>query len=372
MKVGIIAPPWLPVPPKRYGGTESVIDRVARGLVSAGHDVLLAAAAGSTCPVPMVDGLRPPDPVRMGHAVVEVPYVLAAYDAMAAVDVIHDHTTVGPLCARPRMGTPVVTTNHGPFDHELGPIYAEMSRRRVSVVAISAHQASTAVNVRIAAVIHHGIDVGAVPVGDGSGGYACFLGRMAPTKGVREAALAARQAGVPLRIAAKMREPLERQYFEDAVRPLLGGDIEYLGELGPAEKYDLLGAAIALVNPVQWPEPFGLVMIESLACGTPVVAMPCGSVPEIVTDGVTGLLRGDVPGLAEALADVSALDRRACRTAAESSFSTERMVADHLRLYAELLQGDPAVLPPRVIRSQVRPVTGELSALSGRGGAGAG
>jgi glycosyltransferase involved in cell wall biosynthesis len=236
----------------------------------------------------------------------------------------------------------VVTTNHGPFDETLEPIYAEMSHRGVAIVAISAHQASTAPDVRIAAVIHHGIDVADVPVGSGEGGYACFLGRMVPDKGVREAVLAARAADMPLRIAAKMREPAEEEYFEEEVRPLLGGDISYIGELDHDDKYGLLGNAVALLNPLQWPEPFGLVMIEALACGTPIVACPNGSVPEIVRDGITGFLRDDTSALAEALHQVATLSRAACRESAASSFSTARMVADHIQLYEQLLSGRAA------------------------------
>jgi glycosyltransferase involved in cell wall biosynthesis len=337
MKIGLIAPPWLPVPPGQYGGTESVIDRVARGLARAGHEVLLAAPDGSSCPVPQVAGLGTADPDRIGQVVIEIPYALAAYEALRGVDIVHDHTVAGPLCARVPDGVPLVTTNHGPFDENLGPIYAEMSRRGVAVVAISTHQASTAPDVRIAAVIHHGIDVADVPMGDGGGGYACFLGRMVPDKGVREAVLAARAAEMPLRIAAKMREPEEEQYFEEVVQPLLGGNIEYIGELDHEDKYELLGNAVALLNPLQWPEPFGLVMIEALACGTPVVASSDGSVPEIVTDGVTGFIREDTTSVAEALRQVTTLSRAACREAAETSFSTSRMVADHVKLYEQLL-----------------------------------
>src|SRR4029453_13222726 len=172
----------------------------------------------------------------------------------------------------------------------------------------------------IAAVIHHGIDVDDIPVGNGDGGYACTLGRMTPSKGIREAILVAREAQVPLRIAAKMREPLERQYFDECVRPLLGGEIEYLGELNSAEKYQLLGGAFALLNPIQWPEPFGLVMIEALACGTPVVATPCGSAPEIVADGETGFVRSELSSLAAALNHARELDRNRCRETAVSCF----------------------------------------------------
>jgi glycosyltransferase involved in cell wall biosynthesis len=339
--IGLIAPPWLPVPPVRYGGIELVIDGLARGLMAAGHEVLLAAPAGSTCPVQQIPGLPPRDSARMGCTVVEIPFVFSAYEAMTEVEVIHDHTVAGPLCARPRRETPVVTTNHGPFNADLNPIYSEMSCRGVGTIAISHHQASTAQNVKIAAVIHHGIDVDDIPVGTGDGGYACTLGRMTPSKGIREAILVAREAEVPLRIAAKMREPLERQYFDECVRPLLGGDIEYLGELNAAEKYQLLGGAFALLNPIQWAEPFGLVMIEALACGTPVVATYRASAPEIVTDGDTGFLRFELSELAQALTRVPALDRKRCRDAALTGFSTSRMVAEHLQLYRRLLKGGP-------------------------------
>ena len=162
---------------------------------------------------------------------------------------------------------------------------------------------------------------------------------MTPAKGIREAILIAREAGVPLRIAAKMREPLERQYFDECVRPLLGGDVEYLGELNAKEKYQLLGGAFALLNPIQWPEPFGLVMIEALACGTPVIATGCGSAPEIIDDGDTGFVRTEMSALADVLLHRAGdLDRNKCREKAVSCYSTERMVAEHVQLYCQLQQ----------------------------------
>jgi glycosyltransferase involved in cell wall biosynthesis len=339
MRIGLIAPPWVPVPPPAYGGTEAVIDRLARGLVRAGHEVLLAAAANSTCPVPRVAGTDEAGlgaPV-CGESVTELRHVVLSYAAMHAVDVVHDHTLLGPLCRAEHLQAPVVTTHHGPFDATFTPIFRAM--RGVAVVAISHHQASTAVGVPIAGVIHHGIDVEAVPVGRGDAGHAGFLGRMSPDKGVREAVLIAREAGVPLRIAAKLREPAEREYFEAEVRPLLSSDVEYVGELGCADKLELLGGSFALLNPIQWHEPFGLVMIEALATGTPVVGTPLGAAPEIVDDGVTGHLRTGRRPLAQALLRAATLDRSACRAAAVERFSTERMVADHVRLYTEVVAG---------------------------------
>jgi glycosyltransferase involved in cell wall biosynthesis len=345
MRIGLIAPPGIPVPPPAYGGTESIVDRLARGLVRAGHEVLLAAAANSTCPVPRVAGT---DEAAEGgpvcaDSVGELLHVIRSYAAMTDVDIVHDHTLTGPLYRNPAVGRPVVTTAHGPFDATLGSIYRAMSG--VAILAISHHQAATAGGIPLAGVIHHGLDVESVPVGRGNGGYASFLGRMCPDKGPREAALIARAAGVPLRMAAKLREPAEREYFDAEVRPLLCSDVEFLGELTCAEKLELLGGSFALVNPIRWPEPFGLVMIEALATGTPVVATPVATAPEIVDDGVTGFLRAGTHPLAAALLEAPRLDRAACRAVAAGRFSSRRMVAEHVRLYQELLAG-PGSAPP--------------------------
>jgi glycosyltransferase involved in cell wall biosynthesis len=269
MRIGLIAPPGIPVPPPAYGGTEAVVDRLARGLVRAGHQVLLAAAANSSCPVPRVQGSDEADAAApvCADTITELRHLVRGYAAMVDVDVVHDHTLTGPFYRHAPARTPVVTTAHGPFDEPLGPIYRAM--RGVTVVAISHHQAATAGDLPVGAVIHHGLDMSSVPVGRGGGGYASFLGRMSPEKGPREAALIARAAGVPLRMAAKLREPAEREYFDAEVKPLLCSDVEFLGELGYAEKLELLGGSFALVNPIQWAEPFGLVMVEALATGTP-------------------------------------------------------------------------------------------------------
>lgn len=334
LRIGLIAPPWLPVPPTSYGGTENVIDDLARGLVADGHDVVLYATGDSTCPVTRRWTYRAAQSSRLGEAVVELRHLVDAYDTLTDFDVIHDHTILGPVLAggTSARATPVVTTCHGPFDDDLLPIYRRVARR-VPVIAISHHHASTASGVPIAAVIHHGVDPARFPVGRGDGDYVAFLGRMAPGKGVDVAARAAKAAGVPLKIAAKMREKAECDYFEHRVRPLLGPGVEYLGEIGGTEKLELLGAARALLNPIRWNEPFGMVMIESLACGTPVVATPRGSVPEIVDDATTGHVVSSEHGLTCALQRLDELDRAACRTAVETRFSAQRMVANHVELY---------------------------------------
>jgi glycosyltransferase involved in cell wall biosynthesis len=336
MRIGLISPPWLAVPPPAYGGIEFVVDLLARGLAAAGHEVLLAAPSNSSCPVPLVSGLpvAPAHAELSDHSLVELRHVKAAYSAMRGMDIVHDHTVAGPLYRYRPTALPVIATNHGTFVYGLGELYEAMSD--VTIVAISYHQASTAHGVNINRVIHHGLDLGTVPVGLGTGRYACFLGRMSPDKGVREAILIARRAGVPLVIAAKMRQAAEVEFYRDVVEPMLGGEVEYVGELGGAAKYELLGGAFALLNPIQWPEPFGLVMIESLATGTPVVTTPAGAAPEIVDDGVTGYLRTGLDGLTEALTGAADLDRSACRRVVADRFSAARMVADHLDLYAEV------------------------------------
>jgi len=276
-----------------------------------------------------------PEAPISGDTITELAHVTRAYAAMTEVDIIHDHTIAGPLY-RHRPAVPVVVTNHGPFEPQPNLLFQRM-QDDTAVVAISCHQASTAQGVHISRVIHHGLDVEAVPVGTGDGDYVAFLGRMTPDKGPCEAIEVARLAGVPLKIAAKMREDAEFEYFRTEVEPLLGDDVEYVGELDEAGKFELLGAATALLNPIQWPEPFGLVMIEALACGTPVVATSAGSVPEIIEDGRTGFIHDTTEDLAKWLLRAADLDRATCREVAQTRFSTARMVSDHLDLYAELL-----------------------------------
>ena len=338
MRIAIIAPPWVPVPPPSYGGTEAVLDNLARGLQAAGHTVVLFATGDSDCAVPTRWTRRTAAGTGATGAAAELCHVIHAYQEVVewGADVVHDHTVVGPVYAQ-QFGLPVVTTNHGPFDGDLADLYREVGST-VPVIAISEHHASTAATagIPVAAVIHHGVDVETFPFGAGDGGYALFLGRMAPEKGVHIAARVARRAGVPLRIAAKMREPAEEAYFESSVAPLLGGGVEYLGEVGGAEKLSLLAGAMCLLNPIAWSEPFGMVMIEALACGTPVVARPVGSVPELITDGITGFVARNEERLSDAITRVAQIERARCRREVVTRFSSERMVAEHLGLYASV------------------------------------
>ena len=336
LRVGLIAPPWVAVPPPVYGGTELVIDLLARGLLADGHDVVLFSTGDSTCPVDRRWKYRQ----ALGTTsdlVAELAHVEAAYRTMPDVDIIHDHTLTGPTWAELTPDRiPVVTTIHGPFTAEFRHLYATAARCGAHLIAISHYQRNSAPEVPIAGVIHHGLDVETIPVGNGDGRYVLFLGRMHPDKGAHRAIAAARSAGREIVLAAKIWEPAERRYFAERVKPLLGRDAVYVGECGAQEKFELLGGADALINPIRWPEPFGLVMAEALACGTPVVALREGAAPEIIDHGATGFLCLDEEDLAAKLSRVGELDRSACRAAAESRFSTRRMVNDHVSLYRQL------------------------------------
>jgi glycosyltransferase involved in cell wall biosynthesis len=335
MRIAVIAPPWAPIPPTLYGGIELVVDKLTRGFHDAGHEVLLFATGDSTCPVPRAYELEHAEGARIGAAAIELRHVIAAYDAARDFDIVHDHTLMGPLYADRYDDLRVVTTIHGPFNEELRAIYGRMTPR-VPIIAVSHAQRKPAPEIPIARVIHHGIDAEAFPFGEGDGGYCIFLGRLAPDKGAGRAVDVARKAGVPLKIVGKMREPMERDYFEQRVAPYLNDDIEYLGEVEHEDKLHLLAEARAMLFPIRWNEPFGLVMIESLACGTPVLAFPEGAAPEVIEDGRTGFLCHDEAQMAELLDQVDTIDRRRCRAAVEGYFSTERMVREHLELFADI------------------------------------
>lgn len=347
MRISLIAPPWVPVPPPAYGGTELMLDGLARGLRDAGHEVLLFCTGDSTCPVPRRWVLPEAVANRMGPTAIlpALRHIIHAYEAAKGSDIVHDHTVTGPVYAERFDQLPVITTNHRQFDEEMRDVYAALAGR-VPIIAISRSQARQAANVPIARVIHHGINANEFPFGRGDGDYVLLLGRMSPDKGVKQAALVAAKSGARLLIAARMSLPQEHAYFEKEVRPLLSDRIGYLGEVGARQKRELLANARALLNPICWPEPFGLVMIEALACGTPVLSFSRGAAVEIVEHGVTGFLCRDEEDMAARLGEVGHLDRRVCRAAVEGYFSTRRMVAEHVELFEQVLSGTFAVNSP--------------------------
>lgn len=337
MRIGIVASPWIPVPPPAYGGTETVVNNLCTGLAARGHDVHLVTVGDSTCPVTRSSVFDTP-PTGMGEPIVEIVHVRAAYALLEGSDVIHDHTTIGPQFLADTMPSdvPVVTTLHGPFTPQTRLMYATRPER-LHLIAISHAQRAGAPEIDVDAVIHHGIDLDLHRAGPGGGGYLMNIGRMSPDKGPDRAIRVARSAGMPLVLVSKMREPAEIAYFHEFVEPLLGPDITFVGEADSEQRLELLRHAEALVNPIQWPEPFGLVMAEALACGTPVIALRHGAAPEIVTDGSTGFLCDDLDEMVAAVARIGDLDRKVVRTTAEKCFSTERMAADHEALYERLI-----------------------------------
>ncbi len=337
MRIGILAPPWVPVPPPAYGGTEAVVDNLARALRARGHEVQMFTVGDSTCPVDRGWFFRSARSV-MGDSTEEAAHVLAGYEALTDVDIIHDHTVLGPLVSglRRPAGPPVVLTHHARFTPTNRKVLLA-SARSASIVAISRSHARSAGPVPIRAVIHHGLDLAGYQPGSGTGGYLLFIGRMSPDKGVDTAVRVAKRAGMPLIISSKMRTTEERAYYAEFVAPLLGPSDPPPQELPLAARIELLQGAAALVNPIRWPEPFGLVMIEALAAATPVITRPQGAAPEIVSQGKTGFLCESEEEMVAAVERLDRVDRHECRAMAERHFSADRMARDYEALFREVL-----------------------------------
>jgi glycosyltransferase involved in cell wall biosynthesis len=343
LRIAQVAPPFEAVPPAAYGGTERIVCELVRGLHRRGHEVTTFASGDSEVPgrlVPTVPrALR-----RDGYAGDPAPFLLATQLAVAdhrhEFDVVHAHLEFDGLLLARVLGAPVVTTFHHRIDQ---PWAASLLQRRTrGLVAISRSQASTHPRVHWEAVVHNGLTLDDAPFSPDRGSDLCFVGRMAPEKGVRDAIEIARLTGRRLRIAAKVGpDPTEQSYWESVVRPSFAtADVEYLGELVGADRDRLYVESYAALMPGSWPEPFGLVAIEALACGTPVLARPTGGLPEIIRDGIDGFLAAETPELAALVDRVGALDRAAIRTSVLDRFSAERMVDAYLAVYDGLL--DPA------------------------------
>jgi glycosyltransferase involved in cell wall biosynthesis len=345
LRIGVLAPPWIPIPPTAYGGIEAIVADLVLGLRARGHYVTLVAAPGSDLSGVRVLTPLPRLPEQIGRPDEELRHVVPGAAALReSCDVIIDHS--GPMGAYlgGLGGHPVLHVMHGPLSAAIASTYEVLAAETpaLRLVAISEAQCELAPFLPYAGVVHNGIDASRLPFGRGEGGYLAFLGRMSPEKGAAQAIEVARAAGVPLRIAAKCREPEERDYFRQEVRPRLGPGIEWLGELDGPQKHALLAGARGLIFPIDWSEPFGMVMVEAMACGTPVVATRRGSVPEVVEEGVTGFVRDDLPGLVEAVGRLPGLDRLRCRRTVAERFSLERMVASYERLARAAVLRGPA------------------------------
>lgn len=336
VRIAQVAPLYLAVPPKGYGGTERVIAELTNALVERGHEVTLFASGDSRTRahlmpfVPHAQGFKPEtDPIETHLALLTEVYRRAE---AGEFDVIHSHLEQLTLPFVRRVSTPSVLTLHGRLDRP-ALVRLLLASPEAHLVSISDSQREPAPDANWAATVYHGVDVQSFPFSAALGSYLAFVGRIAPEKRPDRAIAIAKQANVPLKIAAKI-DPKDRAYFKQVVQPLLNDPlIEFLGPLNERHKRELMRGACALILPIDWPEPFGMVFIEALACGTPVLTCPSGSAPEVVEDGVTGYVRASDDELVEAVHRVGALDRTTCRQQAEERFDTAHMAENYIRVY---------------------------------------
>lgn len=335
MKIAQVAPLWESVPPKLYGGTERIVSYLTEELVRQGHDVTLFASGDSQTLARL--WASSPQAFRSQSEMVnrDVPLVLMQEQVFGVeagrFDIIHSHLDFLGFPLSRRCATPVLTTLHGRLDlPELVPMYREYAD--MPVVSISNAQRLPLPNANWQGTVYHGLpDLYTYHPNPGS--YLAYLGRICPEKRPDHAIEIAKRVGIPLRMAAKV-DPHDRVYFETKIAPLLDHPlVEYLGEVTDAEKCDLLGNAMAVLCTYDWPEPFGIVLIEALACGTPVLAYRCGSIPEIIEDGVTGFICDNLDGMVAAIDRLPLIRRERCRDSFKTRFTVERMVQDYLGLY---------------------------------------
>jgi glycosyltransferase involved in cell wall biosynthesis len=333
LRVAMVAPPWFDVPPRQYGGIEAVVADLVEALIDRGHDVTLIGVGEDRTRARFVRSLPEPLGERLGEPFPEVLHAASVARILDEldVDVVHDHSLAGPLIA---LGTGVSTviTVHGPVTGEMGEYYRQLGTA-VSLVAISDRQRRLAPDLNWRATVHNALRVDRFPFQQEKEDWVLFLGRCVQDKGMHVAIDAARAAGRRIVLAAKCSEPAEKAYFEAEIVPRLGDDTEWLGEVGSAEKKDLLCRAGCLLFPILWEEPFGMVMIEALACGTPVVALRRGSVPEVVVDGLTGIVCEDPDELPAALHEVDTIDPELCRKDVIDRFRPEVMAAGYEHAY---------------------------------------
>lgn len=338
LRIAVVAPLFESVPPRLYGGTERVVSYLTEELVRQGHDVTLFASGDSRTSAHLRKvtrgGLRLDPDCRdpMAHHAILLDEVA---ELASGFDVIHFHTDYWHFPLSRRLGLPSITTLHGRLDiPDLAAVFRRF--RDAPLVSISHAQRRPLPWANWVATVHHGLPERLLAFRARPGSYLAFLGRISPEKRPDRAIRIARRAGIPLRIAAKV-DPVDRVYHQRRIRPLLGGSgVEFVGEIGEERKGEFLGGALALLFPVDWPEPFGLAMIEAMACGTPVIAWRQGAVPEVIEDGVTGFVVDGEDAAVAAVRRIQEVDRRRCRKEFERRFTAERMARDYLRAYRRL------------------------------------
>jgi glycosyltransferase involved in cell wall biosynthesis len=342
MRIAQVAPLYESVPPALYGGTERVVSWLTEELVRLGHEVTLFASGDSLTTARLVPAcqkalrLDPNCVDQLAHHVLMLDQVFSEREQFDLVHFHIDHLHF-PLSRLTQI--PQVTTLHGRLDlADLAPLYLHF--RDMPVISISDAQRRPLPWANWQGTVHHGLPRESFSLGNGSGGYLAFLGRTSPEKGLDQAIEIAKRAGMPLKIAAKI-DRVDVDYFENVIKPLLDHPlIEFIGEIGHREKNAFLGDAAALVFPINWQEPFGLVMIEAMACGTPVIAYSLGSVPEVITDGLTGFRVPDLESAARAVNRLGEIDRRKCQRYFEEHFDAERMALEYLQIYQRLARGE--------------------------------
>ena len=338
MKIAQVSPLWESVPPRLYGGTERIVSYLTEELVRLGNDVTLFASGDSVTTARLEPICNHALRLNKGIFNRDAPLTMLMEQALGKdgdFDIIHSHLDFLGFPLSRRNPTPTVTTFHGRLDlSELQPVFREYAE--MPIVSISDAQRTPVSWANWQATIHHGLPKDLYSLHQNPGNYLAFLGRIAPEKRPDHAIEIAKRAGIPLRIAAKI-DPMDQEYFNTKIEPLLSDPlVEFLGEITDEEKNEFLGHAMALVCPYDWPEPFGLVLIEALACGTPVLAYRRGSIPEIIEDGATGFVCEGLDEMTAAVQRIPEIDRRRCRRTFEQRFSVERMAQDYLRVYEQV------------------------------------
>ena len=340
MKIAQVAPLYESVPPKLYGGTERVVSYLTDELVQQGHEITLFASGDSVTRAKLLpvsrralrlEGPRVVDPIAHHVRMLEMVYRQAD-----DFDLVHFHIDYLHFPLATRYPVAALTTLHGRLDiPDLIPLFQEF--RNVNVVSVSNEQRKPLSWANWRGTVYHGLPIDLYRFQAKPGSYLAFLGRISPEKRVDRAIKIARRTGVELKIAAKV-DAVDRDYFQSKIRPLLDDPlIQFIGEIGEAEKNEFLGNALAVLFPIDWPEPFGLVMIEAMACGTPTIAYRNGSVPEVLEDNKTGFMVDNLPDAVHAVERVPLLSRRTCREVFEQQFSSSRMARDYLAIYEALL-----------------------------------
>ncbi len=337
----MLSPVWFPVPPTGYGGIEWVVSLLADGLVDAGHEVTLFASGDSRTKAELAWIYELAPSAEIGRAQVEVRHALSCFERADEFDVISDHSGPPAAALAGAVQTTTVHTVHGPLLGEPGEFYEQIAHvaPRTGLISISMNQRKPRPDLPWIANVPNALDFSFYPASPHRGDYLLYLGRMNADKGAHRAVAVATEAGLPLKLAGKLREPAEIEYFKEFVEPhLRPGQIEYLGEVTHGEKVELLQNARATLFPIEWEEPFGLVMIESMACGTPVIATRHGAVPEVIEDGRSGIIVDDYTLMAAALEEADKIEPLECRAYVEEHFSPGRMVRDYVAAYDAVLE----------------------------------